>query len=537
MIKFCKFPFSSIVFFDFFQWRVEESRCFSNIYLYKSQIKVFKKIASNTISQIFSKASTAFISIFLLSILTNYLSVELFWLYNKLYNYLSLFAFLADMGLYTIAIREISKTPSKKGKIIGNIMSLRAVLWIAIFFLALGIAFFLPGYNSSLALLGVTIISIFTLFSLLNSSFLALMQASMKIEFNVLSTTFGKLCNLACIALIAFIFFPKNTLVSFDLPFLLILVAGFLWILVNTVMNFWYARKLSYFCFEWDKEYIKHIIKISLPYGIALFLSVVYFKIDIILLSLLEPENIRDTSIALYSLPMKIVEVLMTLGMFYLNSILPSLSEYFHQKEIKKAEKLLSTSFKILLSLGLLFFVLWVLFREQIIHLIATPLYLEPSLRFDSADAMLVVLWVVVFYFISNLFNYILIASDHQSLLLRINIIITVVNIIWNLIFIPYYSFIGSGIVTIISQILLFWLWLYFSRWIIRFRFDPVFIVGLFIFSILVYIIASSLVNIFHFSDIFEIILIWSFVSAAYFSFLYMTLKKKLFFSYFDNTI
>jgi len=45
-----------------------------------------------------------------------------------------------------------------------------------------------------------------------------------------------------------------------------------------------------------------------------LFLSVVYFKVDVILLSLLEAPQQADISIALYGLPMKIVEVLMVLG-------------------------------------------------------------------------------------------------------------------------------------------------------------------------------------------------------------------------------
>jgi O-antigen/teichoic acid export membrane protein len=83
---------------------------------------------------------------------------------------------------------------------------------------------------------------------------------------------------------------------------------------VNTFLNFFYAKHFFKFKFLWDTEYIKHIIKISLPYGFALFLSVVYFKIDIILLSLLEPKESADASIAFYSLPMKIVEVLMVLG-------------------------------------------------------------------------------------------------------------------------------------------------------------------------------------------------------------------------------
>jgi O-antigen/teichoic acid export membrane protein len=58
---------------------------------------MLKKIASNTLSQILSKALTAIISIFLIGILTKYLSTTLYGEYNKLYNYLSIFAFMADL--------------------------------------------------------------------------------------------------------------------------------------------------------------------------------------------------------------------------------------------------------------------------------------------------------------------------------------------------------------------------------------------------------------------------------------------------------
>jgi O-antigen/teichoic acid export membrane protein len=129
---------------------------------------MLKKILKNTFSQIISKVWTAIISIILLSVLTNYLSIELFWLYSKVYNYLWIFAFLADLGLYTIAVREISKNSEDSSKIIWNIMTLRLILWILILFLSLWIAYFLPWYNSNLALISIFIVWIFTIFSLLN---------------------------------------------------------------------------------------------------------------------------------------------------------------------------------------------------------------------------------------------------------------------------------------------------------------------------------------------------------------------------------
>ena len=114
-------------------------------------------MASNTISQIISKAGTAIIAIFLISVLTNYLTVELYWLYSKVYNYVWIFVFLADLWLYAITIREITNNKEKSSSIVWNVMSLRLILWIFILILAVAIAFFLPWYNSILAIISIFI--------------------------------------------------------------------------------------------------------------------------------------------------------------------------------------------------------------------------------------------------------------------------------------------------------------------------------------------------------------------------------------------
>jgi O-antigen/teichoic acid export membrane protein len=111
--------------------------------------------------------------------------------------------------------------------------------------------------------------------------------------------------------------------------------AGLAGIMLNTYLNYLYAKKIEDIRFRFDWDYIKHIFKIALPYGLALFLSVVYFKIDIVLISLIEPTSKADTSIALYSVPMRIIEVLMVLSGFFLNSVLPMMSKAFAEKHLE----------------------------------------------------------------------------------------------------------------------------------------------------------------------------------------------------------
>lgn len=449
---------------------------------------MFRKIATNTISQIFSKATTAIIAIFLISILTNYLTVELYWLYSKVYNYVWIFVFLADLWLYAITIREITNNKEKSSFIVWNVMSLRLILWIIILILAVSIAFFLPWYNDKLALISIFIASIFTILQLINSSILALMQANMKVEYSAITLIIWKLINLFWTAFVAYIFYPKEFIENSDYfsPFIYIMVVWVISVFINTILNYFYARKIVNFSFAWDFSYIKHIFKISLPYWIALFLSVVYFKMDIMILSIMEDQLVADRNISLYSLPMKIVEVIMVIWWFYMTSILPSLTKFFKEKDDLSLTKLTDISFKVLFMFSLMIFVLWVLFREYIILIIANSDYLN-VIPYNSADAFLIVFAVILFYFISLVFIYTFVASENQHKLLKINIIVTIFNFIWNIILIPYYSFIWAWIITLLSQILLFILWYFWTKNIVKFNFPIKFLFINIVFSIFLY--------------------------------------------------
>ncbi len=488
---------------------------------------MLKKIASNTISQILSKVFTAIISIFLISSLTKYLSPEMYWQYNKIYNYLSIFTFLADLWLYTISVREISKNRQDSEKIVWNVMSLRFILWILIIFLSILVALFIPWYNTTVSLISIFIISIFSVFSLMNSSVLSLMQAYMKIEFSSFTFVLWKIVNLALILWVIFIIFPKSETFNFDLAFILIMISWLVWIIVNFFLNFYYANKIVKVRFLFDIEYMKHLFKISLPNWIALFLSVIYFKVDVVILSLLESASKADISIALYSLPMKIIEVLMVIWVFFLNSILPALSENFKENNIEKIKIILGNSFKFLFSFWFLVVVLGILFWKDIISIIATPEYLDNSIhKYTSYDAMLLVLLVLLFNFISSLFNYIFISSKNEKKLVYINLIVTFINIIWNLILIPVYSFVWAAFITLISQLVLFWLWYYFSRKIIKFDFDFIYIIKVILFSLSIFLFWNYLLLNYSLWIYWNLFIYWTLIFILFSIFLYFLNKK-----------
>ena len=491
---------------------------------------MLKKIASNTFSQILSKVVTAIIAIFLISILTNYLSVEMYWLYSKIYNYTWIFVFLADLGLYAISIREISNNKENSSKIVWNVMTLRLILWILILVFSTLLAFLLPWYNSLLAILSIIIASLFTILQLLNSSILALMQANMKIEFSAVSLIIAKIVNVLLIAIIAYFIYPKETIQDsiYFSPFLFIIWAWVISVFINTLLNYFYAKKITDIKFEFDYEYIKHLFKISLPYWIALFLSVVYFKVDIILLSIIEWPELWDLSIALYSLPMKIVEVLMVIGWFYMTSLLPSLSSWFKEKDDKKLINLTDISFKILFAFAAVLFVWGVLFRNYIIRIIANEDYITTTHIYNSSDAFLIVFIIILFYFLSLVFIYVLVAAEKQSKLLKINIFITIFNIVWNILLIPKYSFMWSWVTTLLSQILLFIFWYYHTKKLINFNLPIFFIFRVIVVSALIFLLWFYFILNFSKGLYFDFIFYSLILGLLYFIYFFIEFKKNL---------
>jgi O-antigen/teichoic acid export membrane protein len=155
-----------------------------------------KKIFSNTASQIAAKIFTALLSIFVIQMITRYLGVAGYGQYTKIYNYLSIFAVLADMGLYAVTVREISKyihTPKEAEYIASSSLTLRSIMGGCIILLAPCLALLLPGYSSSIEITLIFIASIFTFFGLITSSQLGYLQAHLKTEYSFVSTTAGKI--------------------------------------------------------------------------------------------------------------------------------------------------------------------------------------------------------------------------------------------------------------------------------------------------------------------------------------------------------
>lgn len=153
---------------------------------------------------------------------------------------------------------------------------------------------------------------------------------------------------------------------------------------------------------------------------------------------------------------MKIVEVGMMYGTIFLNSLLPVLTKSITEKNTTETHRLTTDSFRLLFFFGIGITMFLFLCSSDVIRLISNSEYVHTSIMgYTSSDALEIVSFIFLFYFLSSLFTFTLIARNEQRKMLTINALIALVNIIGNLIFIPHFSFIGSAWVTLFSQALL----------------------------------------------------------------------------------
>lgn len=150
-------------------------------------------------------------------------------------------------------------------KISGNILSLRTLSGILIILLSLSIAPLLTGYNSFTALIGIAIVSLFTLVGLINSSLMSYLQATLHTEFSLVANTCGKLLTFGMILMFSMLLFPRSTTPDTTV-FTVVMLAGLAGNIVMMGLTWWYASKWQKVVFAWDSEYIRHILRISLPY-------------------------------------------------------------------------------------------------------------------------------------------------------------------------------------------------------------------------------------------------------------------------------
>ena len=349
-------------------------------------------------------------------------------IYNTITTYLTFSIVIADLGIFSAAVREISKDPAKEREIAGNVLTLRLITAAAAAFLAAG-AISLTNYPSDL-IRGTEIASAFIFFNLVASSFDVVFQYRLTMQYSALAELASKLAGLMALALA------------------IGLHAGFMWavasiplsgIVVLAVKALLSKRELAVKP-EWNPRLMSWILRLSIPLGAVFVISNLYFKVDTLVLFALK----GAAAVGIYTVAYKVLEVTSFIGAYFASSLKPSLS-----KDTDSAGRLVSRAIAIMLLVSLPIAAVSAVFARPIILFLSNPGFL------GGVRSLEILAWSLPLIYCDVLLAEVLISRDARRPLLAIALGSLTFNLVLDFLLIPHYSYDGAATATIVSEAVL----------------------------------------------------------------------------------
>ncbi len=405
--------------------------------------------AKNTFYLLIAYIYQKLISLFYFIVLARYLGADDFGKYTFALSFTALFSVLIDFGLFPVLIREVARNKDRTKDYFSNIFGF--CLLLGGFTLILdAVLINVLKYPSEIRML-VYLCSLVVLLDTLSLSVYQLFRGHLNLKFESLGIIAHKTVML--IAGLILVYLIKAHLSLMMLP----LLFGSVFYFLNAI--FFLKRKLGLWPKPtFKKEILKPLLILSWPFFLAGIFAKLYATIDTILLSYLD----GDQSVGWYSAAQKLTNAFLLLIAGSLSSALyPALSYYFVRSK-ENLNKLFNQAVFYLMLITIPLVCGLIVLARPIILLIYGGGYLP-------AISILIILslsipFVFFDYIVSGLLN----ACERQKINTKIHGFGVALFIVFNLISIPFWGYLGAGLSVLVSFFILFILEIHWSKKVVK---------------------------------------------------------------------
>jgi O-antigen/teichoic acid export membrane protein len=364
----------------------------------------------------------------------------------------TIFSIFLELGFSQVLIREIAKFPQKAGDYLNNVISLKISLMFFVYLaLFLTLKFFDilgKGHPSTdMAMLAGLV--------LITDSFIMSIQSALRGYQNLLYESIVTVLSKILIIIIGVIG------VWVGLPpyiFIIAILIGSLFTLAYS----WYflAKKYHYkFRFALDKNILKPFFVMALPFMALGMFSNIYAQIDVIILGAYKGSE----AVGLYSVTSKTLNALQFIPMAFSAALYPAMSRYFDNDKAS-VQRIFEQGFSYLAMICVPMAVGIHLLAEPIVIMAYTEKYRSSILALEILAPSL------VFAFLTFPVGALLNAGNKQKIN-TINMgIIMVINIVLNILLVPKMSFIGSAWAWFATNVIWFFLAIYWAGKLINYN-------------------------------------------------------------------
>jgi O-antigen/teichoic acid export membrane protein len=389
-----------------------------------------KKIFVNTFAQFGSKGASVLLSLFSVSLLTRYLGAEGYGAYTLVITYLSFFGIVADLGLNLTLVREFSREKNISPTVKATLLNLKLILFVLSVILPIVSLVLFPYslFLKTAIIIGSFAVGVGNLISYGTSILQSQLRLYIVALIEFVTTVF------TVIAILYFIFINAGLYY--------IIGAIFFGNLVGLFLTIYYIRDTIVLKVCFDRKILKKLTHIAIPIAITSALSMLYFKIDTIMLSVIK----TATDVGIYGLAYNVLENILMFWWLLMASIFPLLSKFHGSHDVLKYRNLLKKTLVLLICLSVCIIFFGNIFDFLIMRILGGSKFFASMLPFK------ILLWAVPLLFLDNVFYNVILSFGKTKYLILPLVISLVVNVFLNLYAIPHYGYIGASYVTVFTE-------------------------------------------------------------------------------------
>jgi len=288
---------------------------------------------------------------------------------------------------------------------------------------------------------GVIVASVSIFLNLLDQMVVAFFQNKINMKRVAIAELVGKLVLLVLTILVVYL---KGSLILL----LVVIILGFS---VNLGINLNYLSKFIKLKLSYNKQIWQNILKKSWPVALTTLFSLIYFKADTLLLSILPVNQIFATSnemaVGIYGAPYKILEVLIGWPAIFMGLVSPLLAKSWAEKNIDKLKQVFQKAFDVLVIIIWPMIIGVIILAKPLMVLIAGQEFAISSLPLQ------ILIWAVGIIFLTHLTTYTIIALGQQKRMIKFYVSAAILAVTAYLIFIPQYSYIAAATITVAVEL------------------------------------------------------------------------------------
>ncbi len=393
-----------------------------------------KVLAWNTAIQAFGKLASTALGVVMIALMTRSLGQDGFGMYTTAITFYQIFALLLDLGINVMLVQLLGENRGDKAaedRIVSATFTLRVVSSLVLLTAVplVGLALSYPWE------LKLTLFAIWGSFlsTALNQIVIGVQQRHLKMHVVAASEIIGRIVMVAGVTFAVFMGWGLVPIVA------LISVGGF----ANFAVNFWLARRLACFGWNWDPIFWKKLLHRAWPIGISIIFNLIYYRADTLILSFVRPMS----EVGIYGASYRVLEILITFPFMYAGVLLPLLAHSWATHDKPRFDRLMRNSYLAMMLLA----------APLVVgtFVVGTPLMtLVAGNDFASSGPILKILVIAVgVIFLGTVSSHAIVALDAQRKTMPLYIAVALATFAAYILLIPTYGMYAAAWLTVLSEV------------------------------------------------------------------------------------